>query len=126
MYTDLLARIKNAENARRESLQAPFSKMDFEIAQLLSARGYLGEVQKRAVGRRNVIDIRLKYSGGQPALRDFRIFSKPSRRMYTGYREIKSVHQGFGLAVLSTPEGVMHGGEARKKKLGGEFLFQIW
>ena len=79
-----------------------------------------------SVGRKNVLDIRLKYKNGQPGVTDFRIQSKPSRRMYRGYRELRPIRQGYGLVVISTPSGVMTNTEARKKKVGGEYLFEIW
>lgn len=126
MYYDLLVKIKNAEKARKESIQVPYSKFDFQVAKLLADSGFLGNVQKKVVGRKNMLEVELKYSGAQPALSDFKVISKPSRRMYIGYRELKPIRQDFGVAVLSTPAGVMTNKDARKNKVGGEYLFQVW
>lgn len=126
MYYDLLVKIKNAEKARKETVTVPFSKFDFEVAKLLQGSGFVGAVEKKAVGRKNTIEIELKYSGTEPALSDFKVISKPSRRMYIGYRDLKPVKQSYGVAVLSTPAGVMTNKEARKNKVGGEYLFQVW
>ena len=126
MYYDLLARIKNAFAARKEMVQAPFSEFDFSIAKFLQSAGYLAAVDKRVTGKKSVLEIRLKYKNHEPSLTDFRLMSKPGRRMYIGYRDMQTVKQGHGLAVISSPEGIVSNREARKKKLGGEYLFQVW
>lgn len=126
MYYDLLAKIKNAGLAEKESFQTPFSKFDFEVAKTLLTSGYLSDVQKRSIGKRNVIEIRLKYQGGKPVVNDFRILSRPSRHMYASYKDLKSVKQGYGVGVISTSKGILSNSVARKEKLGGEYLFQIW
>jgi small subunit ribosomal protein S8 len=126
MVNDLLARIKNAGMARRETLQAPFSGLDFEIAKILEREGFLKKVEKRGAGKKSFLDITLNYRGRNPAISGFKIISKPGRRLYAGYRDLKAVRRGYGIAVLSTPEGVLTDKEARKKKVGGEQLFQVW
>jgi small subunit ribosomal protein S8 len=126
MYYDLLPRIKNAYMAKKEALNAPFSKMDFEIAKVLVQAGYLKDAQKKSVGRFPSIDIKLAYKNGEPAFNDFKLISKPSRRLYSGYRTIHEVKQGHGIALFSTPQGIVNNKTARKKKVGGEYLFQIW
>lgn len=126
MYYDLLTRIKNGQQARHNSVQAPFSKFDFAVAKTLQEAGFVEDVQKKAAGKRNVIEIRLKYKKNQPGMTDFRIVSKPSRRLYSGYGELKPVKQNFGVSVLTTPSGIMTNKEARKQKVGGEYLFEIW
>ncbi len=126
MVNDLLARIKNAGLAGHASVQAPFSNLDFAVAKALEERGFIAGVEKRALGKKNVLEITLKYRGKEPAISGFKIMSKPSRRLYTGYRDLKAVKRGYGVAVLSTPEGVLTDKEAKKRKVGGEELFQIW
>ncbi len=126
MYYDLLPKIKNAQRAQKDSLVVPFSKMDFAVAKVLQESGYLGEVQKKTSGRHPAIEIKLKYHDKRPVVNDFKLVSKPSRHQYMGYRELTSVKQGYGVAVLSTPRGVMSNKQARKDKVGGEYLFQIW
>lgn len=126
MVNDLLARIRNAGLAGHESVQAPFSNFDFAVAKVLQENGFLAEVEKRASGKKGIIQITLKYRGKKPAISGFKIISKPSRRLYTGYRDLKAVKRGYGIAVLSTPEGILTDKEAKKKKVGGEELFHIW
>ncbi len=126
MYQDLLARIKNAQMAKKESLQARFSKFDFAVAKILGESGYVHDVQKRNIGKKSFIELKLRYKNNRPAMTDFRIMSKPSRHLYRGQSELRSVKQGYGIAVLSTSSGVMTQSEARKKKVGGEYLFEIW
>ena len=126
MYYDLLGRIKNAAHARKETVHSPFSKFDFAVAKFLESHGYVGVVEKRTVGKKTMLDITMKYTGTKPAFIDIRLMSKPGRKLYIGYRDMMSVRQGHGYAAVSTPEGIMTNREARKKKLGGEYLFQIW
>lgn len=126
MYYDLLAKIKNAQQVRKETLLTPFSKLDFAVAKILVQAGYLKDAQRRTMGHKNFLEVKLSYKGSQPALSDFRIKSKSSRRLYIGYRSLRSVKQGYGLAVLSTPKGALSNTEARKSKVGGEYLFEVW
>ena len=126
MYYDLLAKIKNAQHAKKEVIHTPFSNFDFAILKVLVDAGYIQDVQKRNVGKKSILEVRVRYVHDRPALTDFKIVSKPSRRLYAGYRDIRLVKQGHGIAIISTPEGVMTGKGARKGKLGGEYLFEVW
>lgn len=126
MYYDILARIKNAMRAKKESLSAPYSKMDFAVLKVLEETGYIKGVVKKEGGKKSFMEVKLAYEGGKPRITDFRILSKPSRRLYTGYKELSSVKQGHGIAVLTTPQGIMSNKTARKNKVGGGYLFQIW
>jgi small subunit ribosomal protein S8 len=126
MYYDLLARIKNATMAGKEKMTVPFSKMDFAVAKALAEVGYLKSAEKEAAGKRNVIIIRLAYKDKKGVVNDFKMISKPSRHFYMDYRSIRPVKQGHGVGVLSTSKGIMTDKTARKEKVGGEYLFQIW
>jgi len=126
MYYDLLARIKNAEMAKKGTVLAPFSRMDYEIAKVLTESGYIRDAQKKTVHKQDFLEIKIAYKDQTPAIKDFRVFSKPSRKIYFGYRDIKPVKNGYGLAILSTPKGIMSNIEARRNKVGGEYLFQVW
>lgn len=126
MHYDLLAKIKNAYAARKEGFQTPYSKLNHEVAKLLVRYRFLKDVQKRVSDKKLFLDIKLAYDDGSPRFQDFKIVSKPSRRLYSGYRDIKAVRQGYGIGVLTTPQGVLSNTEAREKKAGGEYLFQIW
>ena len=126
MYYELLAKIKNAQRMKKDALLAPFSKMDFAVARLLVQARYLKDAQKKTIGHKQFLEVKLAYQGDKPALEEFRIRSKPSRRLYVGYQDLKAIRQGYGLAVISTPKGVLTNVEARKSKVGGEYLFEVW
>jgi len=124
MHYDLLVRIKNAERAGKDSLTANFSKVDFAVAKILAESGYIKDVQKKTLGRKSILEIKLMRGGD--AISGFRIISKPGRRIYIGAEDIHTIRQGYGLAVISTSQGVMNNKDVRKKKIGGEYLFEVW
>ncbi len=126
MYHNLLVNIKNASRAKKETVQMPFSNFDFAVARFLLGAGFVAAVDKKNMGKKSYLEMKLRYRDGVSAFTDFRLISKPSRRFYIGYRDLQSVKQGYGLAAISTPEGVLSNNEARKKKVGGEYLFQVW
>ncbi|MBI2013074.1 MAG: 30S ribosomal protein S8 [Candidatus Colwellbacteria bacterium] len=127
MYTDTLIRIKNSLARGKERVKLPYSRFDLEVLDALSRVGYLDLVTRKGRGTRRIIEVKLKYrEDGLPFISGIKFVSRPSRRIYTGYREIKKSRQGYGNYVLSTPQGIMTEGEARKKKVGGQVLFEIW
>jgi small subunit ribosomal protein S8 len=127
---NMLIQIKNAQSAGLESIAVPFSKMKLKIAEILKNRGYLEEVEskKRKALRKEVpfLAIRLKYTDGVGVINGIKFISKPSRRMYAGKDDLRQVRSGFGFSVISTPNGIMTGDEAKKAGVGGEMLFEIW
>lgn len=122
---DLIIRIKNAYMTKNESLVSPHSTYREAVVKKLKEIGYIedysvdGDVIK-------TISIQLKYDKGMPAVTDVQIVSKPGKREYVSYNDLKSVMSGMGYSVLSTPKGIMTHKEAKKNKLGGELLFLIW
>ncbi len=126
MYHDLLTKIKNAEHAKKEGLTVPFSKFDFAVAKILVQAGYLGDAQKKTAGRHENIEIKLPRGKNGRVITGFKIVSKPSRRIYVKSQNLRLVKQGYGIAVISTSSGVMTNKEARKAKVGGEYLLEIW
>jgi len=126
MYIDLITRIKNAQAVKKESLKLPFSNMDLAVAEILARRGYLDDAQKKGRLPKRVIEIKLKYENGRGVITGVKIVSRPSRRIYAGYQELRPVRQGYGLGVISTSKGVMTYKEASQQKLGGQRLFEIW
>src|SRR3989344_9135591 len=118
MHYDLVVRIKNAENSEKDSLVASFSKVDFAIAKILAEAGYIKDVQKKTVGKKNFLEIKL--SRGGRARNGIKILSKPGRRIYVASDDIRTVRQGYGMSVVSASQGVMSNKEARKQKVGGE------
>lgn len=126
MYIDLLIKIKNAQAAKKESVKVPYTNMDNAVAELLLAHKYIEAVSKKGRMPKRGLEITLKYNNGIGAIEDLKILSRPSRKLYAGYKDIRPVRQGYGLLVLSTPKGIMDGKAARKEKVGGQLLFEIW
>jgi small subunit ribosomal protein S8 len=126
MYTDLLTQIKNAQAVKKEAIKIAFSNTDFIIAELLVKHDYLKEATKKGRMPKRVIEIILKYKDGKGVINGIKFISKPSRKIYMGYREIRPIKQGYGLRIISTSKGIMTDKEAKKMKLGGEVLFDIW
>ena len=126
MYYDLLPKIKNALQAGKDNLSVRFSTMDMSIAKALAERGYIKDVQRKNVGHKSFLDIRLSRKNGKSIFTDFRIYSKPSRRLYVGHQDLKHVKYGHGIGILSTSRGIVNHLEARKQKIGGEYLFEVW
>jgi small subunit ribosomal protein S8 len=127
---NMLIEIKNAQSRNREEINVPFSNVKFAIAQVLKNKGLIGEVEtKKKKGRKgelNFIRIGLKYDNGAGVISEIKMVSKPSRRVYAGKDELKPVRNGFGVSVVSTSKGIMAGDDARKARLGGEVICEIW
>ncbi len=119
---DLIIRIKNGYMASLKEVSAPYSHFGNAVAQKLKAKGFIGNVAKKD----RLLIIELKYEAGLPSLTGVKIFSKPGQRAYISYKKLKPVLGGLGYAFLSTSKGIMTHVEAKKAKLGGEELFEIW
>ena len=100
--------------------------MDMIIAELLAKNNFIESAAKKGRMPKRIIEIKLKYSGREGAITGIKFLSKPSRRLYAGYKELRLIKQGYGTAFISTPKGIMSYQDARKQKLGGEILFEIW
>lgn len=127
MLNNLITTIKNAQQARKESVKVPFTNMDFAVSEILAKNGFLDSVAKKGRMPKRIIEVKLKYDAeGHGAITGTKILSKPSRRLYMGYKEFRPVRQGFGISVVSTSKGTMTAKEARAQKVGGQLLFEIW
>lgn len=124
--TDMLNQIRNAEAVAKPEILIPYSKLKNEIANILAKEGFVGEVKKAAKGKMKGLKIVLKYDNGVPAIAGAKRVSKPGQRIYEGFSEIKRVKGGFGISIVSTSKGLMTNKEARKAKLGGEVMCQVW
>jgi small subunit ribosomal protein S8 len=122
---DMLTRIRNAQRALLPTVQMPHSRLKESIANILKKEGYVTEVAVEGNGRQTIL-LRLKYQGKKSVIEGLRRISRPGLRHYVGATEIPRVRGGLGVAVISTPEGLMTGVQARKKNLGGELLCYIW
>jgi len=123
---DMLIRLKNAGNAGKSFVFIPHSKLKLAIALALLKKGYVKSVAEKGKKTKKTIEIGIAYKEGKPKVREAKRISKLSRRVYYGYRDIKSIRSGFGTMMLSTPKGILTGDEAKKENVGGEALFKIW
>ncbi len=121
---DMLTRIRNAAKVGMADLSLPYSRVKFEIAKILEKEGYLSGVSSDEKGR--TLMLRIRFSGKVASVRDLQRLSKPGRRLYVGWEEIPRVMSGLGVTILSTSQGIMAGNEARKRKLGGELLCEVY
>ena len=119
---DALIRIKNGYRVGKESVSIKFSKLIFQLMKLLEKEGYVSDVQKND----REIKVNLKYQDRKPVLTDVKRVSKPSLRVYKGVKQLPRVLNGLGIAVISTPKGLLTDKDARKMKVGGEVLALIW
>jgi small subunit ribosomal protein S8 len=124
---DLLTRIRNALVAGHESVQVPASKTKIAIARVLRKEGFIKDFEVVRDGVKRTIRIDLAYSGRkEPTISGLRRVSKPGLRVYVQKREIPRVYGGLGIAILTTPQGVMTGQEAWRRQVGGEVLCYVW
>lgn len=123
---DMIVAIKNAGNAGKESLKLPHSKMKESIARVLKTEGFLKNVEVDLQKGRKVLVVSLFSDKRSPKIKGVKRISKTSKRIYKKSSELKPVKSGYGLLVVTTPQGIMSGKEARKAKIGGEVLFSIW
>ncbi len=125
--SDMLTRIRNAHRARMERVEVPASKLKVELARILREEGFIKHYKTVQDGRQGMIRIYLKYSSGEKGvISGLRRISKPGRRVYVGCRDIPEVMRGMGVAILSTPRGLLSGRQAREAKVGGEVLCHVW
>ena len=123
--SDMLTRIRNAGRALLPDVAMPHSKLKESIAHILKQEGYVAEVAVDGKPMKQ-LKIKLKYQGKKSVIEGLRRISKPGLRHYVGSTEIPKVLNGLGVSLISTPEGVMTGTQARKKNLGGELLCYVW
>ncbi|MEN3112897.1 30S ribosomal protein S8 [Uliginosibacterium paludis] len=119
---DMLTRIRNAQQAQKASVVMPSSKLKVAIAQVLKDEGYVDDFVVRGEGSSRELSIALKYYAGRPVIERIERVSKPGLRVYRGCDELPKVMNGLGVAIVSTPSGVMTDRRARASKVGGEVL----
>lgn len=123
---DMLNRIRNAQSVLHPTVDVPFSNLKFEIAKILEKEKFIEKAEKTSRKTRKVIEIVLKYADKSSAISGLVRVSKPGQRIYSQSKKLKKVKGGYGIAVISTSKGLMTNQEARKQKLGGELLCEIW
>ena len=125
--SDLLTRIRNAVMVSKSNIEIPHSNFKFELASLLKNEGYVSNVKISGDGTKKLIDIELKYSDeGTPVISGMNRLSKPGNRVYSSFDKLPRNNGGLGTVVVSTSRGLLSDSEARKRKLGGELICEVW
>ena len=122
---DMLARIKNAQVRNHSKVSLPSSKFKSKIADVLKAEGYIIDY-KINDDKKPSIEINLKYNSGNPVINTIERISKPGRSIFSSASSLPKINNGLGIAIVSTPQGVMTDVDARKKKLGGEIICKVF
>ena len=124
---DMLTRIRNGQMASKSAIKAPASKLRANVLEVLRREGYIRGFETVDLGGgKSELSIELKYHNGEPVIRELRRVSKPGRRIYKGVNDLPSVYNGLGIAIVSTPRGVVSDAEARELRVGGEILCTVF
>ncbi len=127
VIADMLTMIRNAQAVKKPEVFIPFSSLKFEIAKVLEKEGFVEKVEKKGKSPKKKIKIVLRYDeSGRGAISGLKRVSRPGRRIYLGWRDIKPVRSGYGILILSTSHGILTDKEARSKKVGGEVICEVW
>ena len=123
---DLLTRIRNAQMRNKSKLSSPSSRLRESVLEVLKAEGYIRAYTVVEREGRSELEIELKYFDGEPVIREIERISKPGRRVYTSVRNLPRINNGLGIAIVSTPKGVMADHDARDANVGGEILCTVF
>ncbi len=124
---DMLTKVRNAAVARHEKVDVPASKIKLEIVKILKTEGYIKNFKKISQDGKNSIRIFLKYDDtNAPVIHDIQKVSTPGRRVYSGYKDLPRVYNGYGTVIVSTSQGVTTGKKAVEKMVGGELICTVW
>ena len=123
---DMIIRIKNATDSRKESVVFPYSKLKVAILEILLKEGFIKSYGRKGKKFAKFIEVVLIYEDGIPKIQDVERVSKTSKRVYSKSKDIRKVKSGFGALILSTPKGIMTDKMAKEVNVGGEALFKIW
>jgi len=125
--SDMFAKIKNALAVKKETVSISHSKVKMEIAKAFLKNNFIKEINKRGKKNKKTMELVLSYDeNGKGLLTHINRISKPSRRVYFSLKEIRPVRRGYGMMIFSTPKGILTDKEARKEKVGGEAIAEIW
>ena len=123
---DFLTRLRNASRAKKSELNCPHSKLKEEVARVLKTEGFIADFSVQTDGAKKTLKVATRFVGPTPALTGLDRVSRPGLRRYVGAGEVPRVRGGNGIAILSTPRGVLSGREARRENVGGELLAFIY
>ena len=123
---DMLARLKNSQMRSHKKIELPSSKFKAKIAEILKSEGYIIDYEVKSEENKSNLHISLKYNSGNPVINSIERVSKPGRRIFSSAQSLPKVNNGLGIAIISTPKGVMTDIDARKNKLGGEIICKVF
>ena len=123
---DMLARIKNAQMRNYKKIKLPSSNFKSKIADVLKNEGYIIDYKVTEEDKKSILEINLKYNSGNPVISTIERISKPGRRIFSSAESLPKINNGLGIAIISTPKGVMSDMDARKQKLGGEVICKVF
>jgi small subunit ribosomal protein S8 len=129
---NMLTTIRNAQSAAKPTVMLPYSRLKYEIAKILERKGFIAGAEKKSKKLKKTskirpsIEIELKYKNKVPAISGAKKISKPGQRIYVAASDIKKVKQGQGIGIISTSKGLMTDYEAKKQKVGGEMICEVW
>ena len=123
---DMLTRIRNANLAKHNTVKIAFSKIKESLANILKTEGYINNFEVKEEGTKKDIIVSLKFMDGEAVIKGLKRISKPGRRVYTSVESLPKVLGGLGIAIVSTPNGVITDKECRKHSVGGEVLCYVW
>jgi small subunit ribosomal protein S8 len=123
---DMLARLKNSQMRNHKKIELPSSKFKTKIAEILKSEGYIIDYEVKSEENKSNLHISLKYNSGNPVISSIERVSKPGRRIFSSAESLPKVNNGLGIAIISTPKGVMTDIDARKNKVGGEIICKVF
>ena len=123
---DMLARLKNSQMRSHKNIELPSSKFKAKIAEILKSEGYIIDYKVTSAENKSNLHISLKYNSGNPVISSIERVSKPGRRIFSSADSLPKVNNGLGIAIISTPKGVMTDIDARKQKVGGEIICKVF
>ena len=123
---DMLARLKNSQMRNHKKVELPSSKFKAKIAEILKSEGYIIDYEVKSNHNKTNLQISLKYSSGNPVISSIERVSKPGRRIFSSAESLPKINNGLGIAIVSTPKGVMSDVDARKQKIGGEIICKVF
>ena len=123
---DMIARLKNSQMRSHKKVELPSSKFKTKIAEILKSEGYIVDFEVKAENNKSNLQISLKYNSGNPVISSIERVSKPGRRVFSSAESLPKVNNGLGIAIISTPKGVMSDTDARKNNVGGEIICRVF
>ena len=123
---DMIARVKNAQARNHKKVELPSSNFKSKIANILKNEGFIKDCKILDNGKKPILTLELKYHSGNPVISNFERISKPGRRIFSSADSLPKINNGLGIAIVSTPKGVMTDMDARKEKVGGEIICKVF